>query len=94
MHWLAHFFGFSAGDGNGSPYLFWSGAGSDMAYIGVLIAILRRYNCHQPRCLRLGRFPVKGTAWKACRHHHPEPPRHRTIREEYHLYVGKQPGKG
>lgn len=94
MHWLAHFLGFTAGDGNGSPYLFWSGAGSDLAYLGFLYALLRHVNCHQPRCLRVGRLPVDGTPFKVCRRHHPAPPQRETIRKRYHLHLGERPGRG
>lgn len=89
---MLHFLGLD--DANGTGYLFWSGVGSDLAYVGILWALIRRYNCHQPRCLRLGRFPVEGTAWSACRRHHPAPPRRGSIREQYHLYLGERPGRG
>jgi hypothetical protein len=94
MHWAAHFFGFDAGQGNGAHYLFWSGAGSDLAYFGILFAFLRHYNCHQPRCWRIARLPVQDTPFRTCRKHHPNPPGRDTIRERYHLYAGSRPGKG
>jgi hypothetical protein len=88
LHWLG------LDDASGRPYLFWSGAGSDLAYLGIFLSLLRRFNCHQPRCPRLGRFPVEGTAWSTCRKHHPAPPRRGSIREQHHLFLGKQPGRG
>jgi hypothetical protein len=85
-------------NGNSPFYLFYSGL------FGVLVfaagqavnawANLRRHNCHEPRCWRVGRFPVEGTAWSACHRHHPSPPRRGSIREQYHLYVGERPGRG
>ena len=54
----------------------------------------RRHNCHQPRCWRVGRFPVDGTLLFACRRHHPHPPQPETIQQRYHLYLGDKPGKG
>jgi hypothetical protein len=92
MHWTEHWLGLDSASGD--PYLFWSGIGSDLAYLGIFWALLRRYNCHQPRCPRLGRFPVEGTQWKACRHHHPAPPQRDDIRKRYHLYAGERPGRG
>jgi hypothetical protein len=92
--WLQNFFGFGNGQGNSSHYLFWSGAGSDLAYVAVVWAVFRRLNCHQPRCWRLGRFPVEGTLMHACRRHHPSPPGPGSIRKRYHLYAGKQIGDG
>ena len=94
MHWLQYLFGFRNGDGNSPEYLFWSGAGSDLAYIGILWALWRHNNCHEPRCLRIGHLPVQGTAFKVCRRHHPAPPKRGDIRQRYHLYAGRRPGRG
>jgi hypothetical protein len=94
MHWLQHFLGFGGGDGNSPEYLWWSGAGSDLAYVGIFWALVRKHNCHQPRCWRVGRLPVPGTAFVVCRRHHPSPPSRETIRQRYHLYAGKGPGRG
>jgi hypothetical protein len=90
--WLLRVLGVD--DTSGPWYAFWSGFGSDLAYLGVFWALIRRYNCHQPRCPRLGRFPVAGTSWLACRRHHPEPPARGSIRGQYHLYIGERPGRG
>jgi hypothetical protein len=96
--WLERFLGFSSGDGNGAHYLFWSGIGGileralELAVIGWVL--LRRHNCHQPRCWRMGRFPVEGTTWTACHRHHPNPPTKETIQQRYHLYAGRRPGRG
>ena len=93
-HAIEGFFGFRPGDGNSASYLFWSGIGSDLAYLGILWAVFRRLNCHQPRCARLGRFPVEGSQLHACRKHHPSPPERQTIQKRYHLYLGERPGDG
>lgn len=92
MRALLHLFGIDTT--TGPWYAFWSGAGSDLAYLGIFWALIRRHNCHQPRCWRIGRFPVEGSAWTACRRHHPAPPAAADIRERYHLYLGQRPGDG
>lgn len=98
FHSVAHFFGFDPGQGNGSFYLFWSGAGSDIAELSILGWIyitLRRYNCHAAGCWRIGRHPVEGTTYTVCRKHHPEgKPAADLIRHRYHLYLGDRPGRG
>ena len=69
--WM-HIFGLD--NGSGAWYLFWSGIGSDigeLAIIGGLIGVIRKYNCHVHRCPRLGRHHVVGTSWVVCAHHHP-----------------------
>lgn len=78
MSVLAHILGLD--DGSGPIYLAWSGAGADLgefAILGSLIALYRRHTCHvdTPRfCWRPGTHPVTGTAFKACRKHHPAVP--------------------
>lgn len=81
-------------NGNSATYLFYSGLFTVLVFAGGQWANIRRHNCHEPRCWRIGRFPVEGTPWSACHRHHPSPPRRGDIRERYHLYVGRQPGKG
>ena len=79
---------------SGRWYLWWSGIGSDLAYVGIIWAFARHANCHQPRCWRIGHLPVEGTPWKTCRRHHPSPPQRGDIRKRYHLYIGGKPGRG
>lgn len=97
MHWLQHFLGFGNGQGNGAYYLFWSGAGSDLAYlaiIGGLIGIYRKHNCEVHRCHRLGRH-ITAAGQHVCRRHHPDGPlTAEAVRAAHHLYLGKRPGKG
>jgi hypothetical protein len=84
--------------GNGTWYLFYSGIFGVLVFAAGMTANvyvnLRKHNCHQPRCLRLGRFPVEGTPWSACHRHHPSPPQRDSIRKRYHLYAGERPGRG
>ena len=65
-----------------------------LVFAGGQYAVVRKHNCHQPWCWRVGRYPVEGTEFVVCRHHHPDPPKRGTIRERHHLYLGKQPGRG
>jgi hypothetical protein len=105
---LQGFFGFYDGGGNGSHYLFWSGSGSDLAYLSFLVAgitLYRRHNCQYAWCPRIGRHeftdPSDGVKHLLCWKHHPDV-KHKTLRDENirsiqqrrHLYLGKQPGRG
>ena len=94
--WLLHVIG--ADDVSGRWYGFWSGFGSDIGEFGIVVglaALVRKHNCHAKGCPRLGRHPVAGTTYVVCRKHHPDAkPTAAHIREQYHLYLGKQPGKG
>jgi len=91
-HWLG------TDSGNSPVYLFYSGFFAVLVFaLGQAVNVyvsLRRHNCHEPRCPRLGRFPVEGTLWATCRRHHPAPPAKGRIREQYHLYLGDKPGRG
>ena len=105
---LATFFGFNNGGGNTSHYLFWSGAGSDLAYLSFLAAavtVYRRHNCAKAWCPRIGKHeftnPDTGIKRLLCWKHHPDVT-YKTlhadviaeIQRKRHLYVGKQPGHG
>ena len=87
MHWLG------TDNGNSPFYLFYSGLFAVLAFLAGQAAnvyvTLRKHNCHQPWCWRLGRFPVEGTSWTACRRHHPAPPR-----RGHRFYLGERPGRG
>lgn len=107
MHWLQQFFGFTAGDGNSPSYLFWSGAGGDLAYLSFLwagVVLYRRNNCRRRWCWRLGRHeltdPLDGVSRLLCWRHHPDVKhKHLTagriaeIQQRRHYYL-KRPGKG
>jgi hypothetical protein len=105
---LQGFFGFQNNGGNGSHYLFWSGAGSDLAYLSFLgagIAVYRKHNCAYHLCWRIGRHeftdPQDNVKRLLCWKHHPDV-RHKTLRPDVlrdiqqrrHLYLGKNPGRG
>jgi hypothetical protein len=75
--WLAVHAG--TDDLSGSWYGFWSGIGSDLAEIGLIGAvatgvyqIVRKYNCHEPRCWRVGTHPAAGGQFLLCYRHHPD----------------------
>ena len=89
-----HVFGFDGG----SWYDFYSGIFGVLVFGGGIVSgayvTARKHNCHQPRCWRVGRFPVEGTGLNACRRHHPHPPEPGDIARRYHLYLGDKPGKG
>jgi len=93
MHWVH----WSGVDG-GAFYNFFSGIFGVLVFGGGLVTTAyvtaRKHNCHQPRCWRIGRFPVDGTRLIACRKHHPSPPAPETIQQHYHIYLGDRPGKG
>ena len=92
MGWVWALLGLNSA--SGKSYLAWSGFVGDIALLGAAWALVRKHNCHEPRCWRVGRFPVEGTAFQACRRHHPKPPQRGDIRKRYHLYIGKNPGRG
>jgi hypothetical protein len=80
-HWLLHWLGVD--NVSGPAYAWWSGAGSDVAELAIIGAIVggwRRVNCHVKGCMRIGRVPVEGTPFRVCWRHHPEgKPTHRHI---------------
>ena len=76
-HWLAVHTG--TVNEPGPYYGFWSGFGSDIAELGILGAIgtaiytqVRKYNCHEPGCWRIGTHPAAGGQFVLCYHHHPD----------------------
>jgi len=69
----------------GPYYGFWSGFGSDIAEFSILGAIgtglyqlVRKVNCHEPGCWRVGTHPAAGGQFMLCYRHHPD-------------YMGKKP---
>jgi hypothetical protein len=95
-HFLVHWTGsdFGSAYGQFQPYDFLSGL-AGLSIFGLLLAQLRKHNCHVHGCWRIGRHPVEGTAYTVCRHHHPEG--HVTaadVRIRHHLYLGSKPGRG
>jgi hypothetical protein len=76
-HWLAIHIG-TANETSGY-YAFWSGFGSDIAEFGLLGAVVttayqtvKKYNCHESRCWRIGNHPAAGGQFSLCYRHHPD----------------------
>jgi hypothetical protein len=70
MHAIAWFFGLT--DASGTPYLFWSGIGANLAYLSAIGLAYRKVNCHASGCWRVGLHHVTGTHFITCRTHHPK----------------------
>lgn len=73
QHWVAVHTG--TVNEPGSYYGFWSGFGSILERVVELLVIgfilLRKHNCHERGCPRMGRFPaLEGGGWSYCRKHH------------------------
>lgn len=76
-HWLAVHTG--TVNEAGPYYAFWSGFGSDVAEFGIIGAIgtgvyqlVRKYNCHEPGCWRVGNHSAAGGQFLLCYRHHPD----------------------
>jgi hypothetical protein len=76
-HWLGVHTG--ATNESGPYYGFWSGFGSDIAEFGILGAIgtaiyqlVKKYNCHEPGCWRVGTHSAAGGEFLLCYRHHPD----------------------
>jgi hypothetical protein len=98
-HWL----GIHTGTLNetGPYYGFWSGFGSDLAEFSILGAIgtgvyqlVKKYNCHEPGCWRVGTHPAAGGQFLLCYHHHPDyqgkKPTHEMIERLHREHVARQ----
>jgi len=64
---------------SGSYYGFWSGVGSDIAELAIFGAIatgiyqlVKKWNCHEPGCWRVGTHPAAGGQFLLCYRHHPD----------------------
>jgi len=76
-HWLAVHTG--TVNEAGPYYGFWSGFGSDLAEFGLIgvvstgvYHIVKKYNCHEPGCWRVGVHPAAGGQFLLCYRHHPD----------------------
>jgi len=98
-HWLAVHTGTI--NETGPYYGFWSGFGSDLAEFGVIGAIatgtyqlVKRYNCHEPGCWRVGTHPAAGGQFHLCYRHHPDfqgqKPTHEMIAQLHQEYSERQ----
>lgn len=105
MNWSPLLIWIGVTNGSGHAYLWWSGIGSDiaeLAIIGGMITIVRKHNCGVKRCWRLAKHdytdPESGIIHALCRKHHPEHPGKPVtaaeLQHRYHVYLGKQPGRG
>jgi len=85
----------------GPYYGFWSGFGSDLEEFGILGAIgagiyslVRKYNCHEPGCWRIGNHPAAGGQFNLCYRHHPDfrgrKPTHELIERLHREHLERQ----
>jgi hypothetical protein len=85
----------------GPYYGFWSGFGSDLEEFGILGAIgatiyslVRKYNCHEPGCWRIGNHPAAGGQFHLCYRHHPDfqgkKPTHELIERLHREHLERQ----
>lgn len=108
LAWSQNSFGFRRGDGESPHYLFWSGIGSNLAYlsiIGGVVIYYRQKNCKRKWCPLIGDYPFTnpetGISRNLCWVHHPRVhdrtltgARIREIQGKHHLYLGGKPGDG
>jgi hypothetical protein len=98
-HWLAVHTG--TVNEPGPYYGFWSGFGSDLAEFGILGAIgtaiyqmVKKYNCHEPGCWRVGTHPAADGQFVLCYRHHPDfagkKPTHDLIERMHRDHVARQ----
>lgn len=84
MEWLQHLWYWieiHTGTVNepGPYYGFWSGFGSDLGEVTLVVAVVAWYKtnqCHVDSCHKIGKHPFKH--YKLCRKHHPDIPNHLT----------------
>src|SRR5215472_4085572 len=87
----------------GPYYGFWSGFGSDLEEFGILGAIaagiyqlVKKYNCHEPGCWRIGQYPAAGGQFLLCYRHHPDyhgrKPSHELIERLHREHTERQTG--
>ena len=86
---------------SGPYYGFWSGFGSDLEEFGILGAIgagiyqlIKKYNCHEPGCWRIGQHPAAGGQFLLCYRHHPDyqgrKPTHELIERLHREHLERQ----
>jgi hypothetical protein len=85
----------------GPYYGFWSGFGSDLEEFGILGAVgaaiyqlVKKYNCHEPGCWRVGNHPAAGGQFNLCYRHHPDfqgkKPTHELIERLHREHLERQ----
>ena len=93
-HWTAIHTGTVYSSNSPIYYNFWSGFGSDLGEATLIGAVsvgvytvVRKANCHAKGCWRIGHYPLEGTPYHLCTHHHPGVPTkkasHAHILEQY-----------
>jgi hypothetical protein len=98
-HWLGVYTGTI--DESGPYYGFWSGFGSDLTEFGIIGVIgtgayqlVKRYNCHEPGCWRVGTHAAAGGQFHLCYHHHPDlhgqKPTHEVIERLHREHAERQ----
>jgi hypothetical protein len=98
-HWLQVQTGIT--NETGHYYAFWSGFGSDIAEFSILGAIatgiyqlVKKYNCHEPGCWRIGNHPTADGQFHLCYHHHPDfqgkKPNHELIERLHRQHLENQ----
>jgi len=85
----------------GPYYGFWSGFGSDLEEFGIFGAIgaavyqlVKKYNCHEPGCWRIGQHAAAGGQFLLCYRHHPDyqgrKPTHELIERLHREHLERQ----
>jgi hypothetical protein len=101
-HWLQVHTG--TANESGPYYGFWSGFGSDLEEFGILGAVgagiyqlVKKYNCHEPGCWRIGQHPAAGGQFLLCYRHHPDyqgrKPTHELIERLHREHLERQAAK-
>jgi len=100
---ISHWLGVHTGTVNesGPYYGFWSGFGSDLEEFGIFGAIgaavyqlVKKYNCHEPGCWRIGQHAAAGGQFLLCYRHHPDyqgrKPTHELIERLHREHLERQ----
>ena len=85
----------------GPYYGFWSGFGSDLEEFGILGGIaagvyqlVKKHNCHEPGCWRVGQYPAADGQFMLCYRHHPDyrtrKPTHELIERLHREHMERQ----
>jgi hypothetical protein len=85
----------------GPYYGFWSGFGSDLEEFGILGGItagiyqlVKKHNCHEPGCWRVGQYPAADGQFMLCYRHHPDyrgrKPTHELIERLHREHLERQ----
>ena len=85
----------------GPYYGFWSGFGSDLEEFGILGGIaagvyqlIKKHNCHEPGCWRVGQYPAADGQFMLCYRHHPDyqgrKPTHELIERLHREHLERQ----